>query len=313
MMNSLNFLRRNCQKIHVKILTFGALCCIIYMVNYLEGVPRIIRIVISDADGTLVTNSKLIDARAFSRMLTALGSRNIPMCIASGRTYPALRRLFAPHEDKLLYLPLDGACVIADDTLLCGFPIGISSIADSLRLLCDSRVRGIELCAYKTSYLFTKDTALTCSEQKRLGNELSVLWSPDMAEAQPLPNEPIYKIIVFTRRSSDPISAPNGTRAVYQSDIVTELVREDVNKRRAAELVCDALKITPDEILAYGDSENDRELLSWAGTAVTMYGAKHEIFSITKYHTQNVAESVIRFLRDEDAAQNRRSGTHGKI
>ena len=68
-----------------------------------------------------------------------------------------------------------------------------------------------------------------------------------------------------------------------------------------------------DEILAYGDSENDRELLSWVGTAVTIYGAKHEIFSITKYHTQNVAESVIRFLRDEDAAQNRRSGTHGKI
>ena len=82
MMNFLNFLRRNCQKFHAKILTFGALCCIIYMVNYLEEVPRIIRIVISDADGTLVTNSKLIDARAFSRMLTALGSRNIPMCIA---------------------------------------------------------------------------------------------------------------------------------------------------------------------------------------------------------------------------------------
>lgn len=311
MMNFLNFLRRNCQKFHAKILTFGALCCIIYMVNYFGEVARIIRIVISDADGTLVTNSKLIDARAFPRMLTALGQRHIPMCIASGRTYPALRRLFAPHGNKLLYLPLDGACAIADDTLLCGFPLGIASMADSLRLLYDNRVRGVELCSYKTSYLFTKDTALVYSEQKRLGEELSVLWSPDKAEAQTMPTEPIYKIIVFTRRSSDPISAPNGTRAVYQSDIVTELVREDVNKRRAAELLCDALHITPDEVLAYGDSENDRELLLWAGTAVTMYGAKHDIFSITKYHTHNVAESVLHFLHDEDAAQNLRSVTHG--
>ena len=311
MMNFLNFLRRNCQKFHAKILTFGALCCIIYMVNYLGEVARIIRIVISDADGTLVTNSKLIDARAFPRMLTALGQRHIPMCIASGRTYPALRRLFAPHEDKLLYLPLDGACAIADDTLLCGFPLGIASMADSLRLLYDNRVRGVELCAFRTSYLFTKDPALTCSEQKRIGEELSVLWSPDKGEAQTMPKEPIYKIIIFTRRTADRIDAPCHTRAVYQGDIVTELVREDGNKRRAAELLCDALAITPDAVLAYGDSENDRELLSWAGTAVTMYGAKHDLFSITKYHTQNVAESVLHFLHDEDAAQKLRSVTHG--
>jgi len=286
------------------------------MVNYFVEVPRIFRIVISDADGTLVTNSKLIDARTFPRMLTALGQHNIPMCIASGRTYPALRRLFVPHENKLLYLPLDGACAVADDTLLFGFPLDDTSIAESLRLLCDRRVRGVELCTYKTSCLFAKDTSLTSSEQKRLGAELSVLWSSDQAEAQQIPGqrmptEPIYKIIVFTRKSSDPISAPNGTRAVYQSDIVTEFVREDVNKRRAAEVLCDALHISPDEILAYGDSENDRELLSWVGTAVTMYGAKHDIFSITKYHTHNVAESVLRFLRDGNAAQKHRSATHG--
>ena len=273
-----------------------------------------IRIVISDADGTLVTNSKLIDARAFPRMLSALGSRSIPMCIASGRTYSALRQLFSPYEDQLLYLPLDGACAVAGDTLLCGFPLGITSIADSLHLLCDRRVRGIELCACRNTYLYACDRTLTVSEQKRLGDELQILWSPDDAQAQPLPEEPIYKIIVFTRKSAEPISSPLGTRAVYQSDIVTELVREDVNKRRAAELLCEALHITPDEILAYGDSENDRELLSWAGTAVTMYGAKHDLFSITKYHTHNVAESVLRFLRDEDAARNRPQkgqGAHG--
>ena len=281
------------------------------MVNYFEEVPRIIRIVISDADGTLVTGSKLIDARAFSRMLTALGTRGIPMCIASGRTYPALCKLFAPFADHLLYLPLDGACAVADNTLLVGFPLGMNSVADSLRQLCDSRVRGIELCGYQTSYLYTRDRALTVSETERLGAELEILLSPDMQTAKTQPDDPIYKILIFTRRGTEPITPPAGTRSVYQSDIVTELVREDVNKRRAAEVLCDALNLSPDEILAYGDSENDRELLSWAGTAVTMYGAKHAIFSITKYHTQNVAESVLHFLHKEDTAQKGRGRTHG--
>ena len=249
--------------------------------------------------------------RAFSRMLTMLGTRGIPMCIASGRSYPALRRLFAPYEDKLLYFPLDGALAVADGKLLCGFPLDAASILASLQLLSDQRVRGIALCTKDQSCLYACDAALAASERKRIGDELTVLYAPDKDTPLLPPDAPIYKIIVFTRRSSEPITPPVGTRAVYQSDIVTELVREDVNKRRAAEIVCDALHISPDEILAYGDSENDRELLSWAGTAVTMYGAKHDLFSITKYHTQNVAESVLRFLRDEDAAQNRRSGTHG--
>ena len=281
------------------------------MVNYFEEVPRIIRIVISDADGTLVYNSKLIDVRAFSRMLTALGTHGIPMCIASGRSYPALRQLFSPFADRLLYFPLDGACAAAADTLLCGFPITAASVADSLRLLCDNRVRGVELCTFKTSYLYARDRALTESESRRIGGELTVLWSPDSTQAKPLPAEPIYKIIIFTKKTSSPIDAPAGLRVVYQSDIVTELVREDVSKRRAAETVCEALQITPAEILACGDSENDRELLSWAGRAVTVYGAKHDIFSITKHHTHNVAEFVLRLLREEDTAQNRRSVTHG--
>ena len=268
-----------------------------------EGVRHIVRFVISDADGTLVTNSKLIDARTFSRMLDVLGRYEIPMCIASGRTYPALRRLFAPHADRLIYFPLDGALAVADGTLLCGFPLGMASIAEGLQLLCDSRVRGIELCTSDRSCLYAKDTALTLSERTRLGDELCVLSAPDMPQTLPMPNTPVYKIIVFTRRCTDPIDPPAGTRAVYQSSIVTELVREDVNKRRAAEVISEALHIDPADILACGDSENDRELLSWVGTAITMYGAKHDLFSITKYHTHNAAAAILRFAEEAHAAQ----------
>lgn len=268
-----------------------------------EEVRHIIRFVISDADGTLVTNSKLIDAHTFSRMLDTLGRYKIPMCIASGRTYPALRRLFAPHADRLIYFPLDGALAVADNTILCGFPLGISSVTEGVQLLCDDRVRGIELCTKEHSCLYAKDTALTSSERTRLGEELCVLASPDMTHTVPMPNEPIYKIIVFTRPRTAPIAVPAGTRAVYQSSIVTELIRKDVNKRRAAEVVSEALHIDPADILACGDSENDRELLSWVGCAVTMYGAKHDLFSITKYHTHNAAAAILRFAEEAHAAQ----------
>ena len=260
----------------------------------------VIRFVISDADGTLLCRSKLIDAPAFSRTVRTLGRHGIPLCIASGRTYPALRTLFAPHADRLLYFPLDGALAIGGGQLLCGFPLSAESIADSLALLSHARIRGVEFCTADRSYLLSTDTALHASEKKRLGEEYTALMTAD-----DFPHEPIYKIIVHTHNGGSTFALPRDTRAVYQSGIVTELVRTDVSKRRAAEVVCESLHIAPEEILALGDSENDRELLTYAGTAVTVYGAPHSIFSLTKHHTQNAAQAILRFL---DTDKTRKDG-----
>ena len=88
------------------------------------GAQRLIRFVISDADRTLVRQENLMDPHAFSRMMTMLAARGIPLAIASGRSYPALQRLFAPYAAGLLYFPLDGALAVAQGALLCGFPVG---------------------------------------------------------------------------------------------------------------------------------------------------------------------------------------------
>ncbi len=258
-----------------------------------------IRFVISDADGTLVCKEKLIDARAFAHTFHTLGARGIPLCIASGRTYPALRRLFAPYANGLLYFPLDGAVAVGGSEILCSFPLSNRAVSDGLKLLSLPYVRGVEFCTLHHSYPAVNDSALIHSELARLGEECIPLRTAHADGIDALPAEPIYKIIVFTRPTSSAIPLPHDTRAVYQSAYVTELVRTDVSKRRAAEITCESLHISADEILALGDGENDRELLSYAGTAVTIYGAPHHVFSLTKHHTQNAARAILRFLNTD--------------
>ncbi|MBQ8577090.1 MAG: HAD family phosphatase [Clostridia bacterium] len=272
---------------------------------------RIVKLVISDADGTLLHRGKLIDERTFGRMLTALGTRSIPMVIASGRTYPELKSLFSPYENRLVFFALDGAVAIAGGQRLCAFPLSLAAVADVLALLSVSGIRGAEFCTRDTVYLYARDEALAVSEEARLGDALRVLRyradkeaSPLPGEATAIPDEPVYKIVIYKKRGAEPFLLPTGTRAVYESPVVTELVRADVSKRRAAEVVCGALHTEPCNLLVYGDGENDRELLLWAaesgGRAVTVYGAKHELFSVTRYHTGNVADSVLYFLSEDD-------------
>ncbi len=241
-------------------------------------------------------------------MMQTLAKEKIPLAIASGRCYATLKPLFGTYADRILYFPLDGALAIAADTLLCSFPLDGNAIADGLSLLGHSHVRGVELCAQNTSYLYANDPALVLSEEKRLGTTLTVCYSrgviPFSADTQA--EEPIYKIIIFSApvgcSKKIDAAAIRGVRTVYRSDTVWELVRKDVSKRTAAEAVCRALHISPEEVLAFGDNENDRELLMFAGTAVTMYGAKHDLFSITPYHTHNVAEAVMYHIKKDNAA-----------
>lgn len=230
------------------------------------------------------------------------------MVIASGRSYPELKQLFAPFSGQLLFAPLDGAFAVAGETLLCGFPLDSESISNSMGLLSHPAVTGVEFCTQTEAYLYTaapfvhssfaKDTLIR-TEETRIGDALR-----PMPQGAALPTEPIYKIIVFKKRTAAAFSLPKGTRAVYDSPIVTELVRQDISKCSAVKVLCEALHLTPADLLVFGDSENDRTLLTYAanggGRAVTIYGAKHDVFTITPYHTQNVADSVLRFLSEED-------------
>ncbi len=242
-------------------------------------------------------------------MLTVCARREIPFVIASGRTYKELQTLFAHNAAHLLFAPLDGALAIAGDTLLCAFPLPLSAIADTLTLLPRPNIRGIAFCTMDEVFLYAKEESLGQTEQTRLGTQLCVLMQKNGGEIRPLPDVPIYKIVIYKKRGAytpceTPLRSPAELRAVYDTPTVLELVREDVSKRRTAEILGEALHISPADMLVYGDGENDRELLTYVkeagGRAVTVYGAKHDLFSITPYHTQNVADSVLRFLSDDD-------------
>lgn len=52
-----------------------------------------------------------------------------------------------------------------------------------------------------------------------------------------------------------------------------EMVHPQVNKARALAMVAEGLGICREEVLAFGDGSNDREMLEWAGVGVAMNNA----------------------------------------
>lgn len=241
------------------------------------------KLIISDVDGTLLSRGEILYPRDLDLALIECSERSIPFVIASGRTLTQLRTIFGKNADRLIFFALDGAYISVGNICAAAFPVD-TAIIKTIKKALPYGVTGIEFCAAEKSYLLTDSQELRGSEARRLGDEYADLCPDDDCA------EPIYKLIVFTKPGAD-VSFP-GLHAVYYGDKVKEFVREGIDKAFAASFLCNELGIDRADVMAFGDSGNDRTLLKFAGQPVTIYGSKHEIFALSDKHTKNVAEYI---------------------
>lgn len=88
---------------------------------------------------------------------------------------------------------------------------------------------------------------------------------------------------------------------VYDTKFAIHLTDPLVNKGKSLEIVAKDMGITPDQILAVGDSENDLEFLEVAGFKVAVSNADKELKENTDYITKKpygngTAEAVEKFI-----------------
>ena len=92
---------------------------------------------------------------------------------------------------------------------------------------------------------------------------------------------------------------------VYDTKFAIHLTDPLVNKGKSLEIAAKDMGITPDEILAIGDSENDLEFLEVAGFKVAVSNADDELKENTDYVTKNpygdgTAEAIEKFILNDD-------------
>ena len=88
---------------------------------------------------------------------------------------------------------------------------------------------------------------------------------------------------------------------VYDSKFAIHITDPLVNKGKSLEIIAKDMGITPNEILAVGDSENDLEFLEVAGFKVAVSNADRELKKNTDYVTKKsygngAAEAIEKFI-----------------
>ena len=248
----------------------------------IERNPR--RVAFVDLDDTLLSPDKSISA-ANLEALHQLRSEGVLVAVASGR-----------HHDNILsfdeigaqdwVLSSHGSVVRHERTgeVLLELTLAPEDVEHVCRL---GRRNGFSLVAYtKDGAFIERSTEWTDLYAKKSG------WYPQIVDFRDLPAEGFQKVI-WTDEPEQITQFAASARATFAGRLnvmitdaeLLEFIAPVANKAVGAQALIEKLGINPQDTLAFGDGNNDVELLRWAGVSVAMDHGRPSARSAARFIT----------------------------
>ena len=254
-----------------------------------------IKLIASDMDGTFLDGNECVPEGSYD-LVMRLREEGVRFAATSGRRFDTLCELFEPIVDCMDFVASNGAQVIVEGELV---DLEVFSHAAVKRL-----ARVVDLFDTMHLALFDETRSYLLDDEARFEREVDKnLPNPVRVFDVPSPQTSILKASVYcddavmdmayilTRELDDDfVFAPSGRKWI-------DVMQRGVSKATGIQQVLDAHGIQASEMMAFGDSMNDYEILRMAGTSVAMGNARSAIKQIaTKVIGTNVDRSVQREL-----------------
>ena len=231
------------------------------------------RLIVSDYDGTLVTENKVLSQQFYTK-LNMLANRGCIFCIASGRPYNQLKKLMFQASQNMVFISDDGAQMMYKNCLLYKKVVELS----------DAKA----LCKLALSENFTAICALR-EENKRVTEDklnLPFFFSSD-----------IFKIIIVKDgKDSQKLKAFAKNlklRVCYEDNEYIEFCHKDASKGEAVKKLMQKFSVREDQMIVFGDNLNDISMLSLTKNRVFPQNAKQEVIDLQGQIVDDVEKYII--------------------
>ena len=249
------------------------------------------KLIVLDVDGTLVSHDLRISPRV-KRAVDHAQDKGIIVTLASGRAYPSM----LPYVDELgITAPVisyQGSKAVLPAT---GEAIYHATLplSEARRLLEYAQSLDLDISAYVDDRIYLRDERHPEEFYQRWFGLPRVLVDDLIASIQ---REPTKMLISGEARDNDQLLPELQERfgstmcIVRTHELFVEAVALGVSKGTALERVAAYLGISQEQTMAIGDSDNDAEMVSWAGLGVAMGNAAAVVKAVADFVVPSVAE-----------------------
>lgn len=257
-----------------------------------------IRFIASDLDGTLLQNKQPKCNDELFPLLDQLVDQDVYFVPASGRQYGSLLKLFRKRHDKMLYLCENGALVMYQDQVIYKQQFNDDLAIDICHAVIDNPLSEVLISGERTSYLVPKTQEYVRHIRDDVGNHVTVISRPEDIE------EPIMKVSFFTQpEHQEEVTKEFKEQFQDVCQIVTsgnrwvDFAPNGTSKGAALEHISDILNIPVSDMAAFGDNENDREMLELVGHPYIMENCNPTIRDIkgeSCYRVEQTLEALLK-------------------
>lgn len=235
-----------------------------------------IKLIVSDLDGTLVNDKKEF-APDFFDILKKLNEKDIKFTIASGRSQYTLEKVFTPMEKEVYYISDNGGYIKGSGIEKVILPLTREQAQKTVQEALKIEKLQIIMCAKDKAYFVRPDFEYIA--------EISQYYiNYEIVDDYEKINEQILKIAIH-----DPLgSAKNGYPKIkdkLDKDLIAvvsapdwlDVMNKDLNKGVALSHLQKHFCISPDETMVFGDFNNDIEMLKEAKYSFAMSNANSTV------------------------------------
>jgi Cof subfamily protein (haloacid dehalogenase superfamily) len=262
-----------------------------------EEVGRMIKLVVSDIDGTLLEdgghelNPELFD------VILKLRAAGMQFAAASGRQWASIEAVFEPIKEKIFYLSDNGAYVG-----MCGRNLFLNPIDRDLihEMIRDIRAAGLTVLLSGPDQAYMDEDNPEFYRWLTEGYRFQVKQVRDLMQVE----DQFIKISAYKKHDVEP--ATKELREKYGSrlkitisgDMWMDCMASGVNKGEAVKLLQESLGILPEETIAFGDQLNDMEMLKQAYYSFAIGNARPEVKAAARFQADtNVKDGVLKILK----------------
>lgn len=255
-----------------------------------------VKLVLSDMDGTLLNSKKELPVNFFNT-LTKLHYKGIKFVVASGRGYASLKASFSSFDNDIYYITDNGTIIYYKDECIFNDALDDSALYYIHNRLINTTCRVI-YSGIKGSYAFSEDIKYL---------EHARIYYTTLKEIKSFNDidDTICKIAIYNEKDAKdevlPLitDLPSNLSGVYSSYNWVDISNKGVSKGSALLHLQEMLNIKYEETMAFGDFDNDIEMLKNAYYSYAMENSTQTVLDVARFKTLSNDDNGVMIILDK--------------
>lgn len=257
-----------------------------------------IKLIASDLDGTLLYGRDNTVSEEMFDLIREMKQRGILFAAASGRQYYSLKKLFAPVWQDIAFICENGATVFYKGKIIAEQVVPMEQLMEQVYMIDADERTEVALSSSTTTYVRPK-TPEYMQMLIEFGNHITRV--KEWTEV----TEPCVKLAWYEKGGVEQRLDYWRSKIKPPAKVVTsgaewlDILYPNSHKGVGIGVLQEYFGFQKEEMAAFGDNDNDIEMLKAVGCPVAMNSGKAGVVKLCPYHTDRVEDTIRQILDGE--------------